>query len=57
MSATGIVSNLVAGVSKLPLARIIDTVGRVQGLLIMLFCVVICPLNIPPFLATQRSTY
>ncbi|RSL75945.1 hypothetical protein BHE90_013732 [Fusarium euwallaceae] len=40
MSATGIVSNLVAGVSKLPLARIIDVIGRVQGLLIMLFCVV-----------------
>ncbi|KAM0433478.1 hypothetical protein ACHAPT_004358 [Fusarium lateritium] len=41
MSATGIVSNLVAGVSKLPLARIIDVIGRVQGLLIMLFCVII----------------
>ncbi|KAJ4252893.1 hypothetical protein NW762_010799 [Fusarium torreyae] len=41
MSATGIVSNLVSGVSKLPLARIIDVIGRVQGLLIMLFCVVI----------------
>ncbi|KAM5342097.1 hypothetical protein ACJ41O_015128 [Fusarium nematophilum] len=40
MSATGIVSNLVSGVSKLPLVRIIDVIGRTQGLLIMLFCVV-----------------
>ncbi|KAH6880516.1 major facilitator superfamily domain-containing protein [Thelonectria olida] len=41
MTATGIVSNLVAGVSKLPLARVIDVIGRTQGLCIMLFCVII----------------
>lgn len=42
MAATGIISNIVAGVSKLPLARIIDIIGRTQGLIIMLVCVVIC---------------
>ncbi|KAI8186041.1 Siderophore iron transporter [Colletotrichum sp. SAR 10_65] len=41
MAATGIISNIVAGVSKLPLARIIDVIGRTQGLCIMLVCVVI----------------
>jgi hypothetical protein len=44
MTATGIVSNLVAGVSKLPLARVIDVIGRTQGLCIMLFCVIMCKL-------------
>ncbi|KAJ0270635.1 hypothetical protein COL940_011538 [Colletotrichum noveboracense] len=42
MAATGIISNIVAGVSKLPLARIVDVIGRTQGLCIMLVCVVIC---------------
>ena len=41
MTATGIISNLVSGVSKLPLARIIDVIGRTQGLVIMLVSVVI----------------
>ncbi|OLN94161.1 Siderophore iron transporter mirB 8 [Colletotrichum chlorophyti] len=41
MAATGIISNIVAGVSKLPLARIIDVIGRTTGLCIMLVCVVI----------------
>ncbi|KAI1081339.1 MFS general substrate transporter [Whalleya microplaca] len=41
LAITGIVSGLVGGVTKLPLARIIDTVGRIQGLLLMLICVVI----------------
>lgn len=41
LGITGIVSGLVAGVSKLPLARIIDTVGRIQGLVIMIISVVI----------------
>lgn len=54
MSATGIVSNLVSGVSKLPLARIIDVIGRVQGLLIMLFCVVMGKCRLEP---TLRSFY
>lgn len=41
LATTSIVSNIVAGVSKLPLARIIDVVGRVEGFLIMLFMVVL----------------
>ena len=41
LGVTNIVSGLVAGVTKLPLARIIDTVGRIQGLIIMLISVVI----------------
>ena len=41
LGVTGIVSTIVAGVTKLPLARIIDTIGRIQGLVIMLVCVVI----------------
>lgn len=41
MSATGIVSNILSGVSKLPLARIIDAIGRTQGVAIMLTCVIV----------------
>ncbi|KAI0008095.1 MFS general substrate transporter [Xylariaceae sp. FL0662B] len=41
LAITSIVSGLVAGITRLPLARIIDTVGRVQGLLLMLVCVII----------------
>jgi hypothetical protein len=47
MAATGIVSGLVSGVSKLPLARVIDTIGRLEGLLIMLCFVVICKIPRP----------
>lgn len=41
MAATGIISNLVSGVSKLPLARLIDVIGRTQGLVVMLVSVVL----------------
>ncbi|KAF6805734.1 siderophore iron transporter mirb [Colletotrichum sojae] len=59
MAATGIISNIVSGVSKLPLARVIDVIGRTQGLIIMLVCVVIslilmatCP-NVETYAAGQ----
>lgn len=39
---TDIVANIVGGVSKLPLAKFIDLVGRPQGFLICLICIVIC---------------
>ncbi|CAO2658528.1 Nn.00g062510.m01.CDS01 [Neocucurbitaria sp. VM-36] len=38
---TGIVANVVGGVSRLPLAKFIDLVGRPQGFLICLVCVVL----------------
>ncbi|KAK1659163.1 siderophore iron transporter [Colletotrichum godetiae] len=41
MAATGIISNIVGGVSKLPLARVLDVIGRTAGLSIMLFFVVV----------------
>ncbi|KZL74445.1 siderophore iron transporter mirb [Colletotrichum incanum] len=41
MAATGIISNIVGGVSKLPLARVLDVIGRTTGLCIMLSFVVI----------------
>ncbi|OLN81917.1 Siderophore iron transporter mirB 7 [Colletotrichum chlorophyti] len=37
-SATGVFSALIAGLVKLPLAKILDTWGRPQGLAIMLLC-------------------
>lgn len=39
---TAIVANIVGGVSRLPLAKFIDLVGRPQGFLICLVCVVLC---------------
>ncbi|GKT50121.1 MFS siderochrome iron transporter 1 [Colletotrichum spaethianum] len=42
MAATGIISNIVGGVSKLPLARVLDVIGRTTGLCIMLSFVVVC---------------
>ncbi|GKT93639.1 siderophore iron transporter [Colletotrichum tofieldiae] len=41
MAATGIISNIVGGVSKLPLARVLDVIGRTAGLCIMLSFVVV----------------
>ncbi|KAH6639773.1 major facilitator superfamily domain-containing protein [Boeremia exigua] len=38
---TGIVANLIGGVSKLPLAKFIDLVGRPHGFFICLVCVVL----------------
>ncbi|EUC46935.1 hypothetical protein COCMIDRAFT_91631 [Bipolaris oryzae ATCC 44560] len=38
---TDIVANIVGGVSKLPLAKFIDLVGRPQGFLICLVCIVL----------------
>ncbi|KAF2000345.1 MFS general substrate transporter [Amniculicola lignicola CBS 123094] len=38
---TGIVANLIGGVSKLPLSKFIDLVGRPQGFLLCLLCVVL----------------
>jgi len=38
---TGVVANIVGGISKLPLARFIDVVGRPQGFLLMLVFVVL----------------
>jgi len=38
---TVLVSTLVSGVSKLPLARFIDVVGRPQGFAICLLCVLV----------------
>ena len=39
---TGIVANIIGGVSRLPLAKFIDLVGRPQGFLVCLVCVVLC---------------
>lgn len=36
-AATGIVSSIVGGLFKIPLAKLLDTWGRPQGLLISLF--------------------
>ncbi|KAI9052495.1 hypothetical protein LZ554_003839 [Drepanopeziza brunnea f. sp. 'monogermtubi'] len=56
---TGVVSNLVGGVSKLPLAKFIDVVGRPQGFLLMLIftilalvLMVVCK-NVQTFAAAQ----
>ncbi|KAF1942370.1 siderophore iron transporter mirB [Clathrospora elynae] len=38
---TGVVANIVGGVSRLPLAKLIDLVGRPQGFLVCLVCVVL----------------
>lgn len=38
LAATGIVSNIVGGLWKLPLAKIIDVFGRPQGYLLMICC-------------------
>lgn len=40
-ATTGIVSQLVAGVIKLPVAKLMDVWGRPQGYLLMLLCAVI----------------
>jgi hypothetical protein len=39
---TSLVATLVSGVSKLPLAKFIDLVGRPQGFAICLLCVLVC---------------
>ena len=36
-AATGIVSSIVGGLFKIPLAKLLDTWGRPQGLLVSLF--------------------
>lgn len=36
-AATGIMSSIIGGLSKIPLAKLLDTWGRPQGLLLMLF--------------------
>ena len=38
---TGVVSQLVAGVIKLPVAKLMDVWGRPQGFCVMLFCAVV----------------
>ncbi|KAI1510543.1 Siderophore iron transporter mirb [Pyrenophora tritici-repentis] len=56
---TDIVANIVGGVSKLPLAKFIDLVGRPQGFLLCLACIVISLLlmalcqNVQTFCAAQ----
>jgi MFS family permease len=37
-AATGIVSSIVGGLSKLPLAKILDIFGRPQGFALMVAC-------------------
>lgn len=37
-ATTGVMSTLIAGLIKLPLAKILDTWGRPQGLTMMLVC-------------------
>jgi len=39
---TDIVANIVGGASKLPLAKFIDLVGRPQGFLLCLACIIAC---------------
>ncbi|EKD15090.1 uncharacterized protein L3040_003709 [Drepanopeziza brunnea f. sp. 'multigermtubi'] len=56
---TGVVSNLVGGVSKLPLAKFIDVVGRPQGFLLMLIFTILALVlmvackNVQTFAAAQ----
>jgi hypothetical protein len=38
---TDVVSNVIGGVSKLPLAKYIDVVGRPQGFMLCVVCVVL----------------
>jgi hypothetical protein len=44
---TDVVSNIVGGVSKLPLAKFIDVVGRPQGFMLCTVCVVVGKCFIP----------
>lgn len=37
-AAVGIMSSIIGGLSKIPLAKLLDMWGRPQGLLISLFC-------------------
>ena len=37
LSTTGVVSNIVSGVIKLPLARVLDGIGRPQGFAFVVF--------------------
>lgn len=39
--ATSIMSSIIGGLTQIPLAKILDTWGRPQGLALMLFCWVI----------------
>ncbi|EOA92288.1 uncharacterized protein SETTUDRAFT_84837 [Exserohilum turcica Et28A] len=56
---TDIVANIVGGVSKLPLAKFIDLVGRPQGFLVCLACIIISLIlmaicqNVQTFCAAQ----
>ncbi|CAE7193038.1 hypothetical protein P3342_009340 [Pyrenophora teres f. teres] len=56
---TDIVANIVGGVSKLPLAKFIDLVGRPQGFLLCLACIILSLLlmafcqNVQTFCAAQ----
>lgn len=36
-AATGIMASIIGGLSKIPLAKVLDTWGRPQGLALMLF--------------------
>jgi hypothetical protein len=53
---TDIVANIIGGVSKLPLAKFIDVVGRPQGFLLCVVCVVLgkCFISRPRHLKGSR---
>lgn len=40
-STTNVVSGLVAGVIKLPVAKLMDIFGRIYGFMLMVFCTVV----------------
>lgn len=40
-ATTGVMSGLIGGLSKLPLAKILDIWGRPQGFVLMLACLII----------------
>lgn len=48
VATTNIVATIVAGISKIPLARLIDMAGRNEGLMVMLVITVICKYSFSP---------
>jgi MFS family permease len=40
-ATTGVLSGLIGGLSKLPLAKVLDIWGRPQGFVLMLICLIV----------------
>lgn len=56
LGTTSIISTIVAGVAKLPLARILDVIGRNEGLIIMLTITVIGKWNRALLIGKDRDS-